>query len=819
MTLIIYLKCADSIIIISDKKQNDPIANHSQIIRKYFLPDHQEYVIALSGDGTRIDTITTPLDIEQTTADNVKEKIKNIVELPKQPNLGSSDGFLLILKKTPVEFYHIWTTTDKLGINHDNPRFECYGDGATLAKYFLHKFDLSSISWKTAIQYLISIMQEVAENNDSVGDVEKFGFDFLLIFQNDVIESGIIDKNTKIKKISTGFNPDDSFTLATVTKTSTTKSKNQIVEKQKITLDVKTNEKKYQDVKNDNISLINSLIVQSDKNVYRYNDNILLQIICPKSKDDSPIVLKIFNKNKKIIFSQSIPLKSNNNAIYHFVVPISGKEWDVISEEFKVKVQHEGKTGETSIWVSNFGATVELNQKVYSWSDRVLITIVAPDYSLDKDSPSFLGQYADEKITIRTSKGEIHNYKLAETGKNTGIFVGEVYLTGFKGHSGEEFESIKGITRGTNSGPTDGMLACSNEDHISVSFSTQNDTITGSALIRWNIGEIQWLKPNYSCESVGCVRVIDPDMNLNPNKIDEFKIRVWSNTDPKGIDILVYETNPSSGIFEGRVQFSSKKIENGLQVKNGDMVTAQYDDKTLPSPFRLTDEIAITATTLIGIISSPLEKISIENCSLLDEDNQEITLLEVKQKMVISASLVNHQQKSQPFLFLADIQDETGVTIQTPSITGSIANNSKMLVKLPWSPRYPGKYLINLVVWESINNPTVLSAVIPIQIRVNEIKNKISIPIGTHVSGCEKTNRCFLPSSLKIKKNHSVIWTNDDTAAHTITSGDPQNGPDGNFDSGLFMSGTSYVEFFQNKGRYPYFCMVHPWQTGVVEVE
>ena len=35
-----------------------------------------------------------------------------------------------------------------------------------------------------------------------------------------------------------------------------------------------------------------------------------------------------------------------------------------------------------TIFSSNFGATVELDQKVYSWTDKVYITIVAPDASV-----------------------------------------------------------------------------------------------------------------------------------------------------------------------------------------------------------------------------------------------------------------------------------------------------------------------------------------------------------------------------------------------------------------------------------------------------
>jgi hypothetical protein len=38
-----------------------------------------------------------------------------------------------------------------------------------------------------------------------------------------------------------------------------------------------------------------------------------------------------------------------------------------------------------TIYTSNFGATVELDQKVYTWTDKVYITIVAPDHNFDSN--------------------------------------------------------------------------------------------------------------------------------------------------------------------------------------------------------------------------------------------------------------------------------------------------------------------------------------------------------------------------------------------------------------------------------------------------
>ena len=95
---------------------------------------------------------------------------------------------------------------------------------------------------------------------------------------------------------------------------------------------------------------------------------------------------------------------------------------------------------------------------------------------------------------------------------------------------------------------------------------------------------------------------------------------------------------------------------------------------------------------------------------------------------------------------------------------------------------------------------------------------KVSMPAGTSVPGCEETNACFIPATVSISSGSTVVWDNDDTAAHTVTSGGPTGGPDGVFDSSLVMGGASFEVTFDDPGRIDYFCMVHPWMTGVVNV-
>ena len=95
---------------------------------------------------------------------------------------------------------------------------------------------------------------------------------------------------------------------------------------------------------------------------------------------------------------------------------------------------------------------------------------------------------------------------------------------------------------------------------------------------------------------------------------------------------------------------------------------------------------------------------------------------------------------------------------------------------------------------------------------------EINVAEGSGVPGCDETNECFIPYEVSIAVGGEVIWSNVDSAAHTVTSGNPPDEPDGVFDSSLFMTGTTFSHTFDETGTYEYFCMVHPWMRGIIQV-
>jgi len=94
---------------------------------------------------------------------------------------------------------------------------------------------------------------------------------------------------------------------------------------------------------------------------------------------------------------------------------------------------------------------------------------------------------------------------------------------------------------------------------------------------------------------------------------------------------------------------------------------------------------------------------------------------------------------------------------------------------------------------------------------------KITIPEGASIP--EDGKIFYNPNTIDITVGTTVVWENADNTMHTATSGNPDTGADGVFDSDILSAGDSYEFTFADAGNYDYYCILHPWMTGTVNVE
>lgn len=87
------------------------------------------------------------------------------------------------------------------------------------------------------------------------------------------------------------------------------------------------------------------------------------------------------------------------------------------------------------------------------------------------------------------------------------------------------------------------------------------------------------------------------------------------------------------------------------------------------------------------------------------------------------------------------------------------------------------------------------------------------------------TDTAVSPNPIQAKVGQTVVWTNDDSAFHTVTSGKIGAADAGKmFDSGLqgptalTAKGKTFEHTFDTAGDFDYHCTLHPAMTGKVIV-
>lgn len=93
------------------------------------------------------------------------------------------------------------------------------------------------------------------------------------------------------------------------------------------------------------------------------------------------------------------------------------------------------------------------------------------------------------------------------------------------------------------------------------------------------------------------------------------------------------------------------------------------------------------------------------------------------------------------------------------------------------------------------------------------VNTSSSTPISGEAAVSAK-NFAFNPSQITITSGTKVIWTNNDSTAHTITS------DDGKFtSSGQIQPGQTYEFTFSTPGTFAYHCSIHTTMKAQVIVE
>ncbi len=351
------------------------------------------------------------------------------------------------------------------------------------------------------------------------------------------------------------------------------------------------------------------------------------------------------------------------------------------------------------------------DKPVYSWTDKVQMTILAPSWNTDRHLIDSIGDDEDHPIKISTRGHSLDPYRFTETGVNSGIFTAEIVLTGFS-HDVDGDGDNDTIPRTTGNGPTSGFLETDSDSAITISFEFADGVVlTESAPIRWNIGKIQFSEENYLSDKTASIRVIDPDLNLNPESLDHMPIQISSNSDVSGIEVDVIETSESSGTFVATISFTQNTSSSGnrLFALPGDTIFAKYDDYTIPKPYSISDNLEIKTFANIDSSIPALQRLQSLPIILSDTFGNALTSFSTSDQIQIVGTISNPQNFKQKFVYLFQVKDESNSVVSVSWIQGEISENQKLDVSQSWIPKKTGTYTIETYTWNSLIHTAPLS--------------------------------------------------------------------------------------------------------------
>jgi hypothetical protein len=351
------------------------------------------------------------------------------------------------------------------------------------------------------------------------------------------------------------------------------------------------------------------------------------------------------------------------------------------------------------------------DKPVYSWTDKVKITILAPSWNSDRYLIDSIGDDEYNPIKISTGSHSLEPYRFTETGVNTGIFAAEVTLTGFS-HDADGDGDIDTTPRTLGNGPTSGFLEVDRDSGITISFEFADGVVlTESLLTTWNMGNVQFMEDNFLSDQPALIRVIDPDLNLNPEALDQIHIDVSSDSDAAGIKVVAIETSESSGVFVATITFTQNLSSSGnrLLAFPEDEIYAKYDDHTLPKPYSTSDNLEIITLAKVTSSIPSLEKLTNSQFTLADSSGKPLESFQVNKRIQIVGSIKNEQLFDQKFVYLIQVKDQTGSVVSLSWMSGKLSEKQNLGVSQSWLPKNPGTFFIESYVWNSLEDQIALS--------------------------------------------------------------------------------------------------------------
>ncbi|HKU48893.1 MAG TPA: multicopper oxidase domain-containing protein [Nitrososphaera sp.] len=295
--------------------------------------------------------------------------------------------------------------------------------------------------------------------------------------------------------------------------------------------------------------------------------------------------------------------------------------------------------------------------------------------------------------------------------------------------------------------------------------------------------------------------IVDPQDSEKLEPAREFSV-VMSEFDPDNQDNFIAKYYPVNGYTD---QYMGD--DNSLKVKQNELVRFYVVNigTTIPYSFHL-------HSTIFKVYQSGLVSNTPIDAQTIEIGPGNTAIVEARWKWPGSYMFHTHGLQEEKgnmgqIQVLSEEEDDDDGTLQ--------GLNGKSLSMIDW--QYDLQKELQkpeLVAYEGGQGS---SAVIPAghggdhgQHQIVESGTVVKIPQG---AWDKNQNKYYEPATITVEKGASATWVNEDAVMHTVTS------VDGSFDSSLIGSGMQWQNTFSTSGVFDYYCTLHPWMKGSLEVK
>ena len=90
---------------------------------------------------------------------------------------------------------------------------------------------------------------------------------------------------------------------------------------------------------------------------------------------------------------------------------------------------------------------------------------------------------------------------------------------------------------------------------------------------------------------------------------------------------------------------------------------------------------------------------------------------------------------------------------------------------------------------------------------------RLRVELHQRVVDVKIMNFAFMPARVEVSPGTRVVWTNEDSDPHTVTTDLP------GFSSPALDTGQTFAQVLPKTGTFAYHCTIHPFMHGTVVVE